>query len=67
MAKKPSLLQMLSSIQVERNWAVGNYNIRGTKTWSDYLDQVVAERVEKAMKKRTEEIAKYHEEHPDFP
>jgi hypothetical protein len=66
MTEHPSSLDILAAIQVERNHAIGKYNIRNTKTWSEYVDEVIAKRVEEKSKKLIEDIAKYHKEYPDF-
>jgi len=60
------LSTILQTVQVERNWAVGKYNIRNTPTWSEYVDKIVEQQVKEKHKKLSEETRKFHEKNPDF-
>jgi hypothetical protein len=70
MARQSSILDILESIQAEkipgRYQRLGNRIVDTFSSWSEYVDSVIAKRVEEKSKKLIEDIAKYHEEHPDF-
>jgi len=70
MTDRKSFSDTLEAIQAEkipgRYQRLGDLTIDTRASWSDYISQVVAERAEKAMQKRTEEIAQYQKDHPDF-